>query len=126
MNRERCTVCDRADCPTLTGPTYASISDDWTTAMIHANAWSNKVAECRARAVAWRTRCLAAEATVEAMRPVVEATLAERAAWDERERMEGQGFRSSSRDNAVAAAANALDAAIDTYRAPPHGKDGGG
>ena len=89
------------------------------------------------RAVAWlraqrveadrlRAELTAAEATVAAMRPVVEATLAERAAWDERERMEGQGFRSSSRDNAVAAAANALDAAIDTYRAPPHGKDGEG
>jgi hypothetical protein len=74
VSGDRCEVCDRADCATLAGPTYASISDDWTRAMIHANAWSAKVADCRSRAVDWRARALAAEAALPSPAPVSEPT----------------------------------------------------
>lgn len=93
--------------------------------------------DCRANAVDWRSRCLAAErerdeavaraeraeAECGAMRAVVEAVEAESNAWNEREEMERRGFPSLERDNAVARAANAIDTALDEWRRTRQGKE---
>jgi hypothetical protein len=59
-----CSNCDKPDCPTLTMPEES----EWQNSYEEMIERDQAMAECAARAVNWRARCLAAEAELAKLR----------------------------------------------------------